>query len=92
MRIAEIAPPWLSIPPTGYGGIEMIVDRLVHGLHELGHELTLFAPEGSEARATVVSPLEPAGASEIGDPGSRPSTPSPPTCVGTSSILCTTTR
>lgn len=68
MRIAEIAPPWFSIPPTGYGGIEMVVDRLVHGLHERGHEVTLFAPEGSVARATVVSPLEPAGAAEIGDP------------------------
>src|SRR5438309_177796 len=25
MRIAEVAPPYLPVPPTGYGGIELIV-------------------------------------------------------------------
>jgi glycosyl transferase family 4 len=67
MRIAQVAPPWLAVPPDGYGGIERIVDLLARGLHERGHELTLFAPQGSRSPANVVSPLPPAGAAQIGD-------------------------
>jgi glycosyltransferase involved in cell wall biosynthesis len=67
VRIAEIAPPWISIPPRGYGGIELIVDLLARSLAERGHDVTLFAPEGSVSAATVVSPLEPAGVHRIGN-------------------------
>jgi glycosyltransferase involved in cell wall biosynthesis len=68
MRIAEIAPPWLTIPPDGYGGIELVVDGLAGGLTARGHDVTLFAPEGSTSDADVISPLRPAGAEQIGDP------------------------
>jgi glycosyltransferase involved in cell wall biosynthesis len=68
MRIAEIAPPWFAIPPEGYGGIELVVDALASGLTARGHEVTLFAPEGSRSEAEVISPLYPAGAELIGDP------------------------
>ena len=68
MRIAEIAPPWIEVPPQGYGGIELVVDLLTTGLHARGHDVTLFAPEGSLSDADVVSPLPAAGASSIGDP------------------------
>jgi glycosyltransferase involved in cell wall biosynthesis len=67
LRIAQIAPPWMSVPPSGYGGIEMVVDLLAAGLTARGHEVTLFAPEGSESPAEVVSPLPAAGADSIGD-------------------------
>jgi glycosyltransferase involved in cell wall biosynthesis len=67
MRIAEIAPPWVSVPPSGYGGIELVVDALARRLHARGHEVTVFAPEGSNSPAEVVSPLPPAGAASIGD-------------------------
>ena len=43
MRIGMIAPIWETTPPTGYGGIERIVDMLVRGLRLRGHEVTLFA-------------------------------------------------
>ncbi len=26
LRIAMLAPPWLPVPPPGYGGIESVVD------------------------------------------------------------------
>src|SRR5215207_9694002 len=68
MRIAEVAPPWIPVPPEGYGGIELVVDLLARGLQARGHEVTLFAPQGSRASATVVSPLPAAGAAAIGDP------------------------
>lgn len=42
MRIALIAPPWAPIPPSGYGGIEVVVDRLAVGLHRSGHDVRLF--------------------------------------------------
>ena len=42
MRIALVAPPWLPVPPTGYGGTEAVIDRLATGLQGLGHEVLLF--------------------------------------------------
>jgi glycosyltransferase involved in cell wall biosynthesis len=42
MRIGLIAPPWVPVPPTGYGGTEMVVDNLARGLQDLGHDVRLF--------------------------------------------------
>src|SRR2546428_13575064 len=57
MRIAQIAPPWFSVPPSGYGGIELVVALLADGLTERGHDVTLFASGGSHTKASLVSPL-----------------------------------
>jgi hypothetical protein len=37
MRIAVIAPPWYTVPPSRYGGIEWVVALLADGLTERGH-------------------------------------------------------
>jgi glycosyltransferase involved in cell wall biosynthesis len=42
MRIGMIAPIWETTPPTGYGGIERVVDMLVRNLRLRGHEVALF--------------------------------------------------
>jgi len=42
MKVAIIAPPWLSIPVNGYGGIELVVEGLVKELVELGIEVEIF--------------------------------------------------
>lgn len=42
MRIGLIAPPWLPVPPTGYGGTEAVVDNLARGLVRRGHKVRLF--------------------------------------------------
>jgi glycosyltransferase involved in cell wall biosynthesis len=68
MRIAQIAPPWIPIPPQGYGGIELVVDILARGLHARGHDVTLVAPEGSTSPARVFSPLPATGSARMGDP------------------------
>jgi glycosyltransferase involved in cell wall biosynthesis len=69
MRIALIAPPWYTIPPSGYGGIEWVVALLADGLTDRGHEVTLFAPPGSETEAELDPPLgEVPPAELIGDP------------------------
>jgi glycosyltransferase involved in cell wall biosynthesis len=47
MRIGLIAPPWVPVPPTGYGGIEAIIDRLARGLVRAGHDVLLAAPGNS---------------------------------------------
>jgi glycosyltransferase involved in cell wall biosynthesis len=42
LRIGIIAPPWIPIPPTAYGGTELVIDGLCTGLKALGHDVTLF--------------------------------------------------
>jgi glycosyltransferase involved in cell wall biosynthesis len=53
MRIAQVCPPWLAVPPKGYGGIEWVVALLADGLVEAGHEVTLFATGDSETTARL---------------------------------------
>lgn len=43
MRIGIIAPPWLAVPPVGYGGIEQVVDSLAIALDAAGHQVLLAA-------------------------------------------------
>jgi glycosyltransferase involved in cell wall biosynthesis len=64
MRIAQICPPWLAVPPKGYGGIEWVVALLADGLAEAGHEVTLFATGDSQTIAKLEYVFEQA-------PGSR---------------------
>lgn len=42
MRIGLIAPPWLDVPPRGYGGTESVIDRLARGYAAAGAEVMLF--------------------------------------------------
>lgn len=55
MRIAQIAPPWISVPPAGYGGIEWVVQQLCDGLVAGGHEVTLYATGDSHTSARLKS-------------------------------------
>ena len=54
LRIAQIAPVWLPVPPPGYGGIERVVAVLTDELVDQGHVVTLFAIRGSATRARLV--------------------------------------
>lgn len=53
MRIAQISPPWVAVPPAGYGGIEWVVSLLSDGLVERGHDVTLFATGDSRTKAKL---------------------------------------
>jgi glycosyltransferase involved in cell wall biosynthesis len=53
VRIAQVCPPWLAVPPKGYGGIEWVVSLLADGLADAGHDVTLFATGDSETRAKL---------------------------------------
>ena len=54
MKIALTADPVLPVPPNLYGGIERVIDMLVKGLMERGHEVTLFAHKDSEVLCELV--------------------------------------
>ncbi len=71
MRIAQIAPPWLPVPPVGYGGIEVVVHHLTEGLVARGHEVTLFAPGDSKTKAKLSSVF----AKALGNDGSLKNNP-----------------
>jgi glycosyltransferase involved in cell wall biosynthesis len=58
MRIALLAPPWIPVPPPGYGGIEQVIELLSAELVHRGHEVTLFAAPGSRSPADVEPVLE----------------------------------
>lgn len=53
MRIGLIAPPWLPVPPPGYGGTEMVIDLLARGLRERGHTVTLFTTGDSQCPVSI---------------------------------------
>ena len=43
LHIAMIAPPWIRLPPVGYGGVEFILNNLVEELIKLGHAVDVFS-------------------------------------------------
>jgi glycosyltransferase involved in cell wall biosynthesis len=58
LNIAMLAPPWITVPPPGYGGVEQVIELLAAELVNRGHRVTLFAAPGSESPAAVAPVLE----------------------------------
>jgi glycosyltransferase involved in cell wall biosynthesis len=57
LKIAIIAPPWLPVPPPGYGGTEVVLDGLARGLVDAGHDVLLIGHPNSTCpvkRLTIV--------------------------------------
>jgi glycosyltransferase involved in cell wall biosynthesis len=61
LKIAVLAPVWFAVPPTGYGGIELVVSLLADGLADAGHDVTLFASGDSltKGKLSAVFPTAP---------------------------------
>ena len=53
MRVLVLMDPYIKVPPDHYGGIERVVSDLADGLHERGHEVTLWAAPGSSTTARM---------------------------------------
>lgn len=51
MRIAQVAPLQVAVPPKGYGGTERVIAELTDALVQRGHHVTLFASGDSRTRA-----------------------------------------
>jgi glycosyltransferase involved in cell wall biosynthesis len=58
MRIAQVAPPFETVPPTRYGGTENVVATLTEELVRRGHDVTLFAAGDSGTSARLVPTVE----------------------------------
>jgi Glycosyltransferase Family 4 len=43
MKIALIAPPFISVPPADYGGTELFVAQLAEGLQKAGIQVVVYA-------------------------------------------------
>jgi glycosyltransferase involved in cell wall biosynthesis len=65
LHIAMLAPPWISVPPPGYGGVEAVVGALTEALVARGHHVVLFCAPGSRSSAQVRPLLDEAHSDEI---------------------------
>ena len=58
MRIAQVVPLQIAVPPNKYGGTERVVANLTEALVKLGHDVTLFATADSTTSATLEPMLD----------------------------------
>jgi glycosyltransferase involved in cell wall biosynthesis len=58
MRIAQVVPLQIAVPPHKYGGTERVVANLTEALVKLGHDVTLFATADSITSAKLVPMLD----------------------------------
>ena len=58
MKIAMLVPPWIKLPPKGYGGIEVLVSLLTDSLVEKGHDVTLFSVGTTKTKGKLFSVFE----------------------------------
>lgn len=54
MRILQIAPLWIPVPPITYGGTELVISWLTEELVKRGHEVTLLASGDSKTSAKLI--------------------------------------
>ncbi len=59
MRVLITADPYIPVPPVHYGGIERVIDVLVHELVRRGHDVTLVAHSDSRTPARLIPYGEP---------------------------------
>ena len=55
LRILITADPYVPVPPVHYGGIERVIDMLVHELADRGHHVTLVAHPDSRTPARLIA-------------------------------------
>ena len=53
MRVALISPPFIAVPPVRYGGTELFIANLANELHDLGHDVTVYANGDSNVRCRL---------------------------------------
>ncbi len=68
MHIAMVAPPWFSIPPEAYGGIEEVVAGLTRALVARGHLVTLVGAGPDETPARFLRTYREPPSDRLGDP------------------------
>lgn len=63
LKIALISTPMLTVFPKNYGGLEDVLGNLSEALAKMGHDVTVFAPNGSKVDGCQVV--------EFGEPQER---------------------
>src|SRR5712691_1288470 len=59
LRIVHVAPPWIEVPATGYGGTEIVVERVAIGQQRLGLSVAVLCRPGSTVPGAVhIAPQE----------------------------------
>lgn len=53
MRVALIAPPFISVPPKHYGGTELFIAHLAEGLTQSGIDVVVYATGDSTVKAEL---------------------------------------
>jgi glycosyltransferase involved in cell wall biosynthesis len=54
LKIVQVAPDFFPVPPDNYGGIENVIYELTEELVKMGHEVYLYAREGSRTSAKLI--------------------------------------
>ena len=67
LAIAFVTPPWYSLPPGGYGGIEAVSAALADGLVERGHQVTTVGAGPRGTKAEHISTYEVPPSERIGE-------------------------
>jgi glycosyltransferase involved in cell wall biosynthesis len=68
LHIGMVAPPWYSVPPDAYGGIEEVVANLTRVLVERGHRVTLIGAGEDDTPATFHRTYEQPPSERLGEP------------------------
>jgi len=58
IKIAQLAPLWIPVPPRTYGGIELMLSLLTEELVARDYDITLFASGDSKTSAKLISLTE----------------------------------
>ena len=69
--VAVIAPPWVAVPPPGYGGTERVLDDLCRALVGQGHDVLLHATGDSTCPVTTSWTYEMAKGTEHASPAAE---------------------
>jgi len=54
MKIAQVIWPDYSMPPYGYGSIQLVASRIVNGLVDKGYDITSFTTADSKIKGKIV--------------------------------------
>jgi len=57
LRVAMLAPPWLTMPVKGYAGVERVIQSLVEELRKLNVEVVMFANGERELKGVTTYSL-----------------------------------
>jgi glycosyltransferase involved in cell wall biosynthesis len=68
LRIVLVAPPYFDIPPTGYGGVEVVVAELADALVKRGHDVTVLGAGAPRTSARLIPLWERTLAERLGEP------------------------